>query len=189
MGRPRTVSDDALLDAARAGLRDEGPSVTLASIGRRAGLSAAAVLRRFGSKDELLFAALRPPGEPTFLHSLSDGPGAGDGPDQLAGILADLCRSFEVSAPSLAALRTSGLDATKLFPPSRPGPAQQTRSEVRRWLSALVARGQLSVEDPETAAELLVGACEARGFLGWVGLLEPADPLEPWCRRLLDSIR
>jgi AcrR family transcriptional regulator len=60
MARPRTVSDDAILTAAAQAVAASGPAnVTLAQIGGRVGLSAAALMRRFGSKDRLLLALAR----------------------------------------------------------------------------------------------------------------------------------
>lgn len=57
MGRPRLASDQELLDAAREVVAARGPAeFTLADVGRKAGLSPAAVLARFGSKRGLLLA-------------------------------------------------------------------------------------------------------------------------------------
>ncbi|MEV6635971.1 TetR/AcrR family transcriptional regulator [Actinoplanes sp. NPDC051470] len=60
MARPRTVSDAAILAAAAHAVGQAGPAnATLAQIGDRVGLTAAALLRRFGSKDGLLLALAR----------------------------------------------------------------------------------------------------------------------------------
>ncbi|MDI6105962.1 TetR family transcriptional regulator [Actinoplanes sp. NEAU-A12] len=60
MARPRTVSDAAILTAAAHAVAQVGPAnVTLAQIGDRAGLTAAALVRRFGSKERLLLALAR----------------------------------------------------------------------------------------------------------------------------------
>jgi len=60
MARPRTVSDAVILDAAADAVAASGPAhVTLAQIGARVELSAAALMRRFGSKDKLLLALAR----------------------------------------------------------------------------------------------------------------------------------
>ncbi|WP_122982131.1 TetR family transcriptional regulator [Actinoplanes teichomyceticus] len=60
MARPRTVSDAAILDAAAAAVAECGPAaVTLARIGSRAGVTAAALSQRFGSKRDLLLALAR----------------------------------------------------------------------------------------------------------------------------------
>ncbi|MFI1993108.1 TetR/AcrR family transcriptional regulator [Actinoplanes sp. NPDC020271] len=60
MARPRTVSDDAILAATANAVAASGPAgVTLAQIGAGVGLTAAALLKRFGSKDQLLLALAR----------------------------------------------------------------------------------------------------------------------------------
>lgn len=58
MPRPRTVSDEAILDAVLALAQRVGPArLTLAAAGREVGLSAATLVQRFGTKRELLLAA------------------------------------------------------------------------------------------------------------------------------------
>ena len=60
MARPRTVSDEAILDAAFAVMqRGGGPeALTYASVGNAAGLSPATLVQRFGTRAQLLQAAL-----------------------------------------------------------------------------------------------------------------------------------
>lgn len=54
MARPVEHDDDKLLDAAEQVLLTEGPSAfTLAKAARRAGVSAATLVKRFGSKEQL----------------------------------------------------------------------------------------------------------------------------------------
>ncbi len=58
--RPRTVHDDAILEAAVGVLSRIGPDkMTLADVGSAVGLSAATLVQRFGSKRELMLALLR----------------------------------------------------------------------------------------------------------------------------------
>jgi AcrR family transcriptional regulator len=58
--RPRTVSDEAILAAAGRAMSRLGPTkLTLAEVAREAGVSAATLVQRFGSKRGLLLAASR----------------------------------------------------------------------------------------------------------------------------------
>lgn len=56
MSRPRTLSDDDLLGATHRVVARLGPNLTLADVAREAGVSAATLVQRFGSKRGLLLA-------------------------------------------------------------------------------------------------------------------------------------
>jgi AcrR family transcriptional regulator len=57
MGRPRTTSDEAILQATARALGRHGPQgLTLAAVAQEAGLSPATLVQRFGSKRGLLLA-------------------------------------------------------------------------------------------------------------------------------------
>ena len=59
MARTKTVSDEAILDAAMALMVREGPeAVTFAAVGREVGLSAATLVQRYATKAEFLRAVL-----------------------------------------------------------------------------------------------------------------------------------
>ena len=57
-GRPRLLSDDALLDAAAKVLRCEGARTTTGAIAREAGVSKALLFIRYGSKEDLIAAVI-----------------------------------------------------------------------------------------------------------------------------------
>ena len=62
MPRPRTIGDDAVLDAAATLIGRVGPAkLTLAHVAAEAGLAPATLLQRFGSKRGLLLAVARRP--------------------------------------------------------------------------------------------------------------------------------
>ena len=59
MARPRTIPDEAVLDAALAVAGQRGPAgVTFASVSAASGLSPATLVQRFGTKEAMLRAAL-----------------------------------------------------------------------------------------------------------------------------------
>ena len=59
MPRKRTISDEALLDAALVLVRADGPdSLTFAALAASSGLAAPTIVQRFGTKRALLRAAL-----------------------------------------------------------------------------------------------------------------------------------
>jgi AcrR family transcriptional regulator len=60
MARPITISDDQILDAARAMFTEKGPLATTAEIAERAGVSEGILFKRFGNKAGLHKAAMTP---------------------------------------------------------------------------------------------------------------------------------
>src|ERR1700730_16078938 len=62
MGRHRTISDDEVLVIARDLFRARGHAVTTRQIAEAAGISEGVLYQRFGSKDDLFFAAMHPRG-------------------------------------------------------------------------------------------------------------------------------
>jgi AcrR family transcriptional regulator len=58
MSRPITISDDTLLEAARALFTEKGPRATTAEIAARAGVSEGILFKRFGNKAGLHKAAM-----------------------------------------------------------------------------------------------------------------------------------
>ncbi len=168
-----------MLAKAKASIVEHGPGVSLATLSRAIGLSPPALIKRFGSKERLLFRALLPAGRPRWADTLTEAPG--DDPEaQLTDVLVELCEDFESVGPALAALRMSSLGTASIFPPNDPGPAVAVRRALASWL------GRAGHPHPTAAlADALVGAAEARGFLRWVGpqMIEPSDT-RAWAERL-----
>jgi AcrR family transcriptional regulator len=69
MTRPKTISDEDLLAVARKLFRAHGHDVTTRQVAESAGVSQAILFQRFGSKDELFFAAMAP-GAPDLAEIL-----------------------------------------------------------------------------------------------------------------------
>src|SRR6516225_5999099 len=62
MGRHKTISDQEVLGIAREVFRAHGHTATTRQIADAAGISEAVLYQRFGSKDDLFFAAMHPRG-------------------------------------------------------------------------------------------------------------------------------
>ncbi len=166
MARPRTVSDRDALDRARPCIVEHGPGVSLAVLSRAIGLSPPALLKRFGSKEQLLFRALLPDRPPVWKTALT-------GPlteATLAVALQRMCAEFRRVGPALAALRMSPMEVARMFPSEALGPAAAARRQMATWLASA------GCSDCAVKADLLVGAAESRGFLTWVGPQMLADP-------------
>jgi len=185
MARPRRVSDVQILEVARRCALEHGPGVSLARIAREVGLSAPAIVQRFGSKDALVFRSLLPDGPPAPTRLLTLPPPADvDVPAVLVELLTELCAEFRQVGPALAAVRMAPVALDGIFPPDAPGPPVRARERLAAWLDA--------VHDdlPSLAlADMLLGAAEARGFFAWVGpqMVSPDDD-RAWARDLVAAL-
>ena len=59
MPRPRTITDEQIVEAARAAFLEQGFSATTAEIARRAGISEGTLFKRFATKEDLFEEAER----------------------------------------------------------------------------------------------------------------------------------
>ena len=178
--RPRLVSDEAILDAAQACLLAYGPSVSVSVIGKRVGISGPAVLKRFGSKENLVTRALLSEAPP----DLSQGPKPGPLQPQLVAVLLHIERLLLKAAPKLATLRAGGVVASRWVAKPHPHVA---RCNLCAWLKQARRSHNLTYADLETVADLLISLVEARGFLGWV---EPTwvDAGDKWATRAVNAL-
>jgi AcrR family transcriptional regulator len=166
--RPRTVTDDAILEATGRIIGQLGPSrFTLADVGAAVGLSAATLLQRFGSKRGLLlalagssagyvdacFAAIRASTSSpldALVASASHMATMAESPETLANHLAFL--QIDLSDPEFHALAHEN--------------AKLTVAGYRRLLDESVASGELHPCDTRRIARA-VSAISGGSLIAW----------------------
>jgi AcrR family transcriptional regulator len=170
MTRPRTVTDQAILNAARNCAVERGPAVSLDVIAGRVGLTSPALLKRFGSRQELMIAALRPSDPPAWVVDLANGPD--DRPlDQQLRVLIDRVLDFLSSeTPCMTALSESGFQVNDIFERGEAPPPLRSIWALSGWLQRAQQRGLIDAhvvdsEDFEGVAMGLLGALHGRVFL------------------------
>jgi AcrR family transcriptional regulator len=150
-GRPRTRTDDELLDAAFRAIGAVGPArLTLADVAAEARVAPATLVQRFGSKRALLVAAAAraaqraqhalPPADGEPLTALADGLVALTEPVRDPAAFANhlALLQLDLADPELRALAVAH--------------ARGLRRAIRRLLDAAVARGQLEPCDTKALA-------------------------------------
>src|SRR5687767_14324289 len=60
MARPLTVTDEQIVEATRSAVLEKGAQVSLDSVAKQIGVTSPALLKRFGTRENLLIAALIP---------------------------------------------------------------------------------------------------------------------------------
>ena len=110
MARPRTISDDQILQTARECFLKHGPSVPTDVIADQLGVSAQALFKRFHSKQDLLLAAIAPDSPASWIPMVEAGPDERSLDAQLTEILEELADFFVDICHRMSVLRWSGVD-------------------------------------------------------------------------------
>src|SRR5262249_48956528 len=125
MTRPRQVTSEAILDAARACAVERGPSVSLEVIAERLGVTPPALLKRFGSRGAMMIAALRTVEQPSWVEGLAKGPADGTLEEQLRALFSQILEFFSSEAARMSALCESRIPIHRIFDAERPPPPVQ----------------------------------------------------------------
>jgi AcrR family transcriptional regulator len=155
MGRPKTISDDAVLRIARSVFREHGHTATTREVAQAVGISEPILYRRFGSKDALFFAAMHAQG-PEIDELLGPEDPPGDAREYLMTVLHRLGAYFaEVIPLAIRVMMHPSFDPESL---SRtvPGGPVELREGLAKRLASLARRQQLSISDEVVLARLLL---------------------------------
>lgn len=168
MGRPRSISDDAIRAAAREVFVAHGPGAPVSLVAKQLGVTHAALFSRLGTKDELMVASLGP-GQPAAVEVLGRPPPTSRVQARLREVLLDLMSFLSHVAPNLVMLRAAGHVAGALPDTPRTPPPVALRHLLARWLEAAAEAGSIAALDGPVIAEALLGAIEARCFNAYLG--------------------
>jgi AcrR family transcriptional regulator len=170
MTRPRSVSNEAILDATRFCAVEHGPAVSLDVIARRVGLTSPALLKRFRTRQELMIAALRPSDPPAWVASLASGPDERPLEHQLNELLDRVLDFFSREMPCMTVLSESGFPVDEIFDRKLAPPPFRSIWALSEWLKRAQQRGMIDSQaidgtDFEAVATGLLGALHGRVFL------------------------
>lgn len=163
MARPRNTTDRQILEEARACFLEHGAGVSTTQIAERLGISHGVLFQRFGTKEQLLRAALLPSPVQPWMAQVQAGPDERDLRAQLLELAEEISTYLERIVPALAVLRSAGLQPESVGE-RRELPPVRARREVAAWFSRAIERGLLRRVPPEHAADLFLGALQFRPF-------------------------
>ena len=155
--RPRRVETDDVLDAAERVMRNGGPArFTLDEVGRQVGVSAPALMRRFGSKRGLELALKERAAQRTLDAVRTLPPGE----SPLVALLARFREGIKSTAPTPDVMAHSfvslNLDvANDELRPLIMVQVESLRSSLRQLVAAAVNAGELSGAPVNTIADLI----------------------------------
>lgn len=162
-GRPTSIRDEEILDAARDVFREEGHATTTAKIAKRARVSQGILFYRYQSKEALLAAVIqRETQPPALLRDIVRSAGKESVVGNLERIVEALLDNLVRAHPFLELAitsSTSGEIHKILFTSATKPPPQQIVDLVANYASAEIALGRIRSVDANAAARTIFGAC------------------------------
>jgi AcrR family transcriptional regulator len=156
MGRQKTISDEQVLRVARAMFRDKGHTATTREIAQAAGISEAILYQRFGSKDDLFFAAMAPQ-EPDLAKLLGPKEPPDDAHRYLRTVVVRIGEYFADILPLIVHMMTHpSFDQTAFARHLPTRPAVRLREGLAERIASLARRKRMAAPSATLTARLLV---------------------------------
>lgn len=171
MGRHKTISDERVLQIACDLFGKGGHTVTTRQVADAAGISEAILYQRFGSKDDLFFAAMRPR-EPDIDALLGPADPTGDPRKYLRTVTIRIADYFGTAIPlALRVMTHPSFDSASLAR-AQPTPATMIRDGLTLRLKSVAKRGKITRGSEAATARVLVSVAH-----DWAlnGVLSPAS--------------
>lgn len=147
--RPRSFSDEELLDTARRCFLEHGPGVSTDLIAQELGVSQAALFKRFRTKQELMVRALLPLAPPPWVATIENGPDARPVLEQLRELAINIDAFVVQQLPCIAVLSSAGLRPSKVLNWEEEGwPGLRAHLALVNWFSQLAAEGRIVAPSP-----------------------------------------
>src|SRR5579871_2717594 len=160
MARPITITDEQILEAARAVFLKDGINASTVEIAQRAGVAEGTLFRRFTTKEGLFRAPMRAPAVPSWVRGLDNLSGQGEMRDNLMRIVREIIHFAQKRVPFVM-LRWSHKPTSSDSAPPDEGETAVVRDSrcLAQFLQGEVNRARLRPCQVEMVARLLMGPC------------------------------
>jgi AcrR family transcriptional regulator len=155
MGRPKTITDDEVLRIARAVFLAQGHTATTRAVAQAAGISEAVLYQRFGSKNELFFAAMHSSG-PDVEQLLGPVDPPDDAHAYLRTVVVRLGEHFADVIPLALHVMTHPSFDPAMLARVQPGGPAALRDGLAERLASLARRRRIAVASEAVTARLLL---------------------------------
>lgn len=187
MGRPRTISNEDMLAAARAVFLKHGAFGSTKEVARLAGISEAALFKRFSTKAQLFMAAMAPPtpGIDAIVAKVTAMKSAREALHMLSQAVLDY---FRIAIPLILPLVSHpAFGAAELPRNFETNAAASLRRTLADYLRNENARGRVRVRDPLAASAMLVAALHSVALFEIMGFHGGTMP-KAGIRSLVDAL-
>jgi len=186
MGRPPLVSREEVIAAARDVFSREGLSASIRDVAAVAGISEAAIFKRFATKAALVVAAMAPPKPdiPTLLAPLDNK----DLRKGIAGTMQNITDFFRETLPlTLPIAMQNDVGLRTYVEELGANPATDLNASLAAKLTGLINSGRLHKLQPFAVAGLIVATAHSLALFEIMGIHGGRSPPEV-VRNMADAI-
>ena len=158
MARPKKITEEQILAAAREAFTKDGVNASTAEIARKAKVSEGSIFKRFPTKDALFIASMKTPPIPPCIDRLGSIVGVGDLRTNILQTALQFVEFLQATIPQfMVAQGSKPLHSSPLFGEGEPPPIRDRRL-IAAYLRAEYERGRLRPCNPDVVACILSGA-------------------------------
>ena len=192
MARPIRISEEKILEAARAVFLDLGFAGTTAEVARRAGVAEGSIFKRFATKVELFRAAMQPEmDEPDWLRTLLN---SEEGADPREVLMQCGLQAVEFLRRLIPLIMMQWSSGKHFGPPEHlQGPHGPPMRALKAWAAFFereMRAGRMRQHEPEVVARMMFGSIQSYVFFE-ILLRSPERmtlPVEVYLRGLIDVL-
>lgn len=170
MGRHKRIEDEVLLARVREIVVREGISVSSRELAQEIGISSSVLFQRFGSKEELLFAALIPPA-PSIASLVGNSEHHGDALAHLEQIVWEMFVYFRTFVPVLMPLASHSSFQYESFRQRHPdSPVDRLVLDLLKVLEEKRLKGEIDCPDVGSVAFNLMAVAHSLAMFEHIGV-------------------
>lgn len=191
MARPRTITDEQIVEAAREVFLEQGFAATTAEIARRAGISEGTLFKRYASKEDLFEAAVGLHDNAQWRAELMERLGHGEVRRNLEWAFMEFLKEAAAIIPTLMTVLSRGHDPEHNRILERLGnPVRRDAETIAGYLRAELSLGRMRPLDAEVTALAIMGALTTYIHQELMMLQDGREPMDAgrFVRGLLDLL-
>lgn len=191
MARPRRITDESILDAAREVFLEQGCSAPTSEVARRTGCSEGTIFKRFPTKEALLLACMGPGEMPAPLKLAQGGLPAGEPRLAMEQLFTNFVTFFQELLPRVLMLWSSRIiDHPFQIHEGRDNPIPKRLIQaLSGFLEAERKEGRIRCVDTQVAARALIGSAQNYVLFEIMGMHDETTPgPAEYGRRVVDLL-
>ncbi|NJP12146.1 MAG: TetR/AcrR family transcriptional regulator [Leptolyngbyaceae cyanobacterium RU_5_1] len=174
MPRNKTISDADILAAARSLFLQEGAKASTRTLAKTVGISEAVIFQRFGTKENLFFAAMVPP-EAQLEAIFSVQPGENQVTANLELISVQIVAYFREVMPVFLSLISHPAFDMPSFLKRHRMPAMQLSDRLQNYLNAEASLDRIGKDHVAAAATVLLSHLHNLALSETIGVHQPIE--------------